>query len=124
MAESVSPFSVTNSDGTETTPVECSQPVPAMTGVFADYEVGEFYDELFDPCGRPRRESETLFSYLQRMARDDLKRRQLAADRSMLRLGITFNVYGDGEGTERIIPFDIVPRVLRHGGVGSSSNGG
>ncbi len=84
-------------------------------GVFADYHVGEFYDELFEPCGRPRRESETVFSYLQRMAGHDLKRRQLAADRSMLRLGITFNVYGDGEGTERIIPFDIVPRVLGAG---------
>jgi uncharacterized circularly permuted ATP-grasp superfamily protein len=83
-----------------------------MRGVFTDYQVGEFYDELFEPCGNPRRESETLFTYLQRMASDDLKRRQLAADRSMLRLGITFNVYGDGEGTERIIPFDIVPRVL------------
>ena len=95
--------------------VQTAAHVGPTTGVFADYQVGEFYDELFKPCGRPRRESETLFSYLQRMACDDLKRRQLAADRSMLRLGITFNVYGDGEGTERIIPFDIVPRVLGAG---------
>jgi uncharacterized circularly permuted ATP-grasp superfamily protein len=94
---------------------QTAEHVRPTTGVFADYQVGEFYDELFEPCGRPRRESETLFSYLQRMACDDLKRRQLAADRSMLRLGITFNVYGDGEGTERIIPFDIVPRVLGAG---------
>ena len=102
------------------TQIPAASQIPAMqtaqsarptTGVFADYHVGEHYDELFDPCGRPRRESETLFSYLQRMACDDLKRRQLAADRSMLRLGITFNVYGDGEGTERIFPFDIVPRI-------------
>jgi uncharacterized circularly permuted ATP-grasp superfamily protein len=92
--------------------VQTAEHIRPTTGVFADYQVGEFYDELFQPSGRPRRESETLFSYLQRMACDDLKRRQLAADRSMLRLGITFNVYGDGEGTERIIPFDIVPRVL------------
>jgi uncharacterized circularly permuted ATP-grasp superfamily protein len=83
-----------------------------MRGVFADYQVGEFYDELFEACGGPRRESETVVSYLQRITCEDLRRRQLAADRSMLRLGITFNVYGDGEGTERIIPFDIVPRVL------------
>jgi uncharacterized circularly permuted ATP-grasp superfamily protein len=88
------------------------EPTRPTTGVFADYQVGDYHDELFEPSGRPRRESETLFSYLQRMAVDDLKRRQLAADRSMLRLGITFNVYGDCEGTERIIPFDIVPRVL------------
>ncbi len=94
------------------TSIQTTEPTRPVTGVFADYHVGEFYDELFQPTGRPRRESETVFSYLQRMAFDDLKRRQLAADRSMLRLGITFNVYGDGEGTERIIPFDIVPRVL------------
>jgi uncharacterized circularly permuted ATP-grasp superfamily protein len=92
--------------------VQSAEATRPTRGVFADYHVGEFYDELFEPCGRPRRESETVFSYLQRMAGHDLKRRQLAADRSMLRLGITFNVYGDGEGTERIIPFDIVPRVL------------
>jgi uncharacterized circularly permuted ATP-grasp superfamily protein len=100
---------------TQVPSVQSAETARPMRGVFVDYQVGEFYDELFEPCGRPRRESETVFSYLQRMACDDLKRRQLAADRSMLRLGITFNVYGDGEGTERIIPFDIVPRVLGAG---------
>ena len=83
-----------------------------MTGAFVAYEVGDFYDELFEPPGHPRRECEVLFSHLQRLSPDDLQRRQLAADRSMLGLGITFNVYGDGQGTERIIPFDIVPRIL------------
>jgi len=86
-----------------------------MTGAFAGYEVGDFYDELFASDARPRRECEALHSHLQRLTPDDLKRRQLAAVRSMLRLGITFNVYGDGEGTERIIPFDIVPRILQIG---------
>ena len=75
--------------------------------------MGDFYDELFEPAGSPRRECEVLFSHLQRLSSDDLQRRQRAADRSMLGMGITFNVYGDGQGTERIIPFDIVPRILR-----------
>jgi uncharacterized circularly permuted ATP-grasp superfamily protein len=49
---------------------------------------------------------------MQTLSADDLARRQRAADRSMVQLGITFNVYGDQQGRERIIPFDIVPRII------------
>jgi uncharacterized circularly permuted ATP-grasp superfamily protein len=49
---------------------------------------------------------------MQSLSADDLVRRQRAADRSMVQLGITFNVYGDNQGRERIIPFDIVPRII------------
>ena len=52
---------------------------------------------------------------MQMMTADDLVRRQRAADRSMVQLGITFNVYGDSQGRERIIPFDIVPRIVPRG---------
>ena len=101
-----------------------ANPVPTgLTGSFAAYEVGDFYDELFEPAGCPRRECEVLFSHLQRLSSDDLQRRQRAADRSMLGMGITFNVYGDGQGTERIIPFDIVPRIFAPPS-GMSSNAG
>lgn len=43
---------------------------------------------------------------------DELERLKMAAERSMRRLGITFSVYGDQEGSERIIPFDICPRII------------
>ncbi len=126
MAESVSPSSATMNNPAEATSLANSavvglaaagngvaSPVPTgLTGSFAAYEVGDFYDELFEPAGCPRRECEVLFSHLQRLSSDDLQRRQRAADRSMLGMGITFNVYGDGQGTERIIPFDIVPRIF------------
>ena len=88
-----------------------SQVAPA-NGAFASYEVGEFYDEMFEPTNAPRADCYALYEQLQRLSADDLRRHQLAADRSMLRLGVTFNVYSDGQGTERIIPFDVVPRVL------------
>jgi uncharacterized circularly permuted ATP-grasp superfamily protein len=127
MAESVSPSSATMNKTVAALPLAANgivgqapagngvaSPVPTgLTGSFAAYEVGDFYDELFEPAGCPRRECEVLFSHLQRLSSDDLQRRQRAADRSMLGMGITFNVYGDGQGTERIIPFDIVPRILR-----------
>jgi uncharacterized circularly permuted ATP-grasp superfamily protein len=42
-----------------------------------------------------------------------MQRCQRAAERLLLQLGITFNVYGDSAGTERIFPFDLIPRILR-----------
>jgi len=42
----------------------------------------------------------------------ELLRRQQAAEQALLNLGITFNVYGDEAGAERIFPFDIVPRIV------------
>src|ERR1700760_3674022 len=41
-----------------------------------------------------------------------LQTRQAQAELLFRRTGITFNVYGDAEGAERLIPFDVVPRVL------------
>ena len=44
-----------------------------------------------------------------------LESRKLEAEHFFRRIGITFNVYGDAQGKERLIPFDIVPRVLTSG---------
>ena len=44
--------------------------------------------------------------------RGPLLRRQQSAERALLHMGITFNVYGDSAGTERIFPFDLVPRIV------------
>jgi uncharacterized circularly permuted ATP-grasp superfamily protein len=79
---------------------------------FSDYDRGGFYDEMFDGDGAPRSDCHPLFRRMLTMTSDDLARRQKAADRSMVQLGITFNVYGDTQGRERIIPFDIVPRII------------
>ncbi|MBL8852273.1 MAG: circularly permuted type 2 ATP-grasp protein [Planctomycetaceae bacterium] len=46
------------------------------------------------------------------LAPGDLRRRQEEIERALLRMGITFTVYGDQQGTERIFPFDIVPRIV------------
>jgi len=82
-------------------------------GVRSDrYDVGDFFDEMFDGEGEPWRHCRTLFERLWQLDGEELRRRQHAAERSMRRLGITFNVYGDQEGSERIIPFDICPRII------------
>lgn len=41
-----------------------------------------------------------------------MKRKQIAAEKALLNLGITFNVYGHNDGTEKIFPFDIIPRII------------
>ncbi len=79
---------------------------------FDAYEVGDFYDEMFDADRQPRPYYRALYDRFWQLKNEELGRRQLAAERSMRRLGITFSVYGDQEGSERIIPFDICPRII------------
>lgn len=62
--------------------------------------------------GRVRPEFAALGAWLAETPEPELRRRQLAAEATFRQLGITFAVYGDGDAAERIIPFDIVPRVF------------
>ena len=80
--------------------------------VWEDYVVGDSYDEMFESPGRPRAGCERLADRLAALYPDELTRRQNAAEVAMLNLGVTFNVYGDDAGTEKIFPFDVVPRVI------------
>ncbi len=79
---------------------------------FAEYEVGDFYDEVFTPAGRPRASAGTLVRNIESLPEGELLSRQQAAERALLHMGITFNVYGDQAETERIFPFDVVPRIV------------
>ncbi|MCL2449561.1 MAG: circularly permuted type 2 ATP-grasp protein [Polyangiaceae bacterium] len=76
------------------------------------YEPAPFYDEMFDPAGRPRSGCELLAKTLSVLPDADFLRRQRSAERSLLHAGITFNVYGHEQGTEKILPFDLVPRLV------------
>ncbi|MCU0877830.1 MAG: circularly permuted type 2 ATP-grasp protein [Pirellulaceae bacterium] len=79
---------------------------------FQTYETEGFYDELFAPDGTPRSRGEPLVRRLQTISMEDLQRRQKAAEMALLNMGITFAVYGHEAGTEKIWPFDIVPRII------------
>lgn len=79
---------------------------------FDDYQTDGFYDELFDADGRPRPAAEVLVRRINSLHPGELLRRQTAAETALMRMGITFNVYGDRQGAEKIFPFDIVPRVI------------
>ncbi|MDX1429432.1 MAG: circularly permuted type 2 ATP-grasp protein [Rhodothermales bacterium] len=83
--------------------------------LFTDYRLGDSYDEMFESDGVPRSTYAAIHGRLNQLDEWDLQQRQQAADVSFLNRGITFTVYGHQEGTEKIFPYDIVPRVLSYG---------
>jgi uncharacterized circularly permuted ATP-grasp superfamily protein len=76
------------------------------------YDCGGFYDEMFEADGSLRPGYRILGERLAGFAAGDVAAKQAAAERALYGLGITFNVYSDGAGTEKIFPFDIVPRIV------------
>lgn len=83
-----------------------------LNAPFSDYDTGGFYDEMFDEEGIPRGPAKLLASRLKSLSSGELQRRQKAADQALLNMGITFNVYGHQQGTEKIWPFDLIPRII------------
>src|ERR1700693_5086794 len=79
---------------------------------FEHYQIGPFFDEMFEAGCEPRAAARALVQLLETMTDGELQRRQQSAERALLHMGITFNVYGDSAGTERIFPFDLVPRIV------------
>lgn len=79
---------------------------------FRDYDPGDFFDELFAADGTPRPGAKLLVEKIESLPPGDLAMRQKAAEALLLKMGITFNVYGRQEGTEKIFPFDIIPRIV------------
>jgi uncharacterized circularly permuted ATP-grasp superfamily protein len=79
---------------------------------FNQYDPGDFYDELFEAKNRPRPEAALLIERINSLSIEELQQRQQAAQSALFKLGVTFNVYSDNQGTERILPFDIIPRTL------------
>ena len=67
---------------------------------------------MFDATGRPRPQYEELYQRLLDMPAETLFERQQAANLMFLNQGITFTVYGEEEGTERIWPYDLLPRII------------
>ncbi len=83
-----------------------------LPGLFGNYQLDGCFDEMFDGSGDPRPQYRALFGRLLELPAEDLRKRQREADTAFLQQGITFTVYGDHAGTERIFPYDLLPRVL------------
>lgn len=80
--------------------------------LFAQYDLNGAFDEMFAAEGSARQPYQRLFQRILQLAPEELYQRQKAADTSFLHQGITFTVYGANEGTERIFPYDLLPRII------------
>src|SRR5260221_13907396 len=78
------------------------------------YEPQEFFDEMFEGPGAVRAHYQPLRDELLKLSREVFEQRRREADVQFLYQGITFTVYSQAEGTERIFPFDLIPRVIPH----------
>ncbi|MFC3809877.1 circularly permuted type 2 ATP-grasp protein [Lacihabitans lacunae] len=79
---------------------------------FDSYETSHYFDELVGTNKKPRNGNEVIFDYLANLSFDELNFKQKSIDAAMMNMGITFNVYSEEGGTERIIPLDMIPRVI------------
>ena len=84
----------------------------AETTELTAYDLGGFWDEMFDADGRVREHYAPLARRLATLSAQDVTRRQLAAELSFQARGITFAVNQDPSGIEKIIPFDLIPRII------------
>ncbi|MEY2879339.1 MAG: hypothetical protein RLZZ15_1719 [Verrucomicrobiota bacterium] len=82
-----------------------------MSILNSHYELGHFFDEMLAADGvRPH--YRRLADRFGTLAPDEFDRRRAAVDLAFLRRGVTFTVYNDAQGTERIFPFDLIPRII------------
>jgi uncharacterized circularly permuted ATP-grasp superfamily protein len=91
--------------------------LPAQTTQFEraalkNYLLDHAYDEMFSGPGVLHPHYGPLLEHFSSLPADELRRRKQAADLNFLNQGITFTVYGRDEGTERIFPYDPVPRIV------------
>src|ERR1043165_2310129 len=79
---------------------------------FRDYDTDGFFDEMIGGDGLPRASVRHLAHNLEALPDGELIRRQKSADRALVQMGITFNVYGESAGVEKTLPFDLIPRII------------
>jgi uncharacterized circularly permuted ATP-grasp superfamily protein len=91
--------------------MSASHPV-ALEPLFGDYQLDQVFDEMRGPGGDLRQHYRAMAEQLASLPPGELQRRKQAADLAFLTQGITFTVYGRDEGTERIFPYDLLPRLI------------
>ncbi|QGJ69961.1 Circularly permuted type 2 ATP-grasp protein [Planctomycetales bacterium 10988] len=79
---------------------------------FDTYQCEKVFDEMFQNGGLPRTKTKPVVDRLERLVEGELERCQSNAQVTLRNMGITFNVYGQDAGIERIWPLDVVPRIL------------
>src|SRR5437016_224886 len=70
------------------------------------------WDELFAASGEPHAHCRPLVDRLGQLRADEFQQRRTGADLTFVNQGITFSVYSDRRGVEKIFPFDLIPRPV------------
>lgn len=83
-----------------------------VRGVLADYDPGGYFCEMMGGPDAPAHHTEQVRRHLARMSPGQLVRRARDAERELYNLGITFTVYAQATAIDRILPFDVIPRIL------------
>jgi uncharacterized circularly permuted ATP-grasp superfamily protein len=83
-----------------------------MNFTFDKYKTENFFDEMFAQNGDVKPGYDLFKKRVETLTSEEMMRRQVAAEKAMMAMGITFNVYSEGQGTERIMPVDIIPRIV------------
>ncbi len=89
-----------------------SDPARSATRSLKDYLLDNTYDEMFTEDGMVRPHYAEVLETFLNLPPEEIARRKRSVDLSFLTQGITFNVYGHGEGTEKIFPYDLLPRII------------
>src|SRR3954471_9659438 len=100
---------------TEPTMTAVAQSRLLIPPTFRNYRFDMAYDEMFEASNLARAHYQPLQRTLLGLAPEELRKSQQAADLTFLQEGITFTVYGSKEGTERIFPNDLIPRIIPAG---------
>ena len=77
-----------------------------------NYKTEGFFDEMFVEKDSVRPHYQNLLERLNELSVEEFHQKRQSVDLSFLRQGITFTVYGEKEGTEKIFPFDLIPRII------------
>ncbi|GMQ30925.1 circularly permuted type 2 ATP-grasp protein [Algoriphagus confluentis] len=76
------------------------------------YQSGEHYDEMFDSSGQIREHYQEFQQFLNKTSSKKMHQLQFSANKTQKAMGMTFNVYHDNQGLEKILHLDIIPRII------------
>lgn len=79
---------------------------------FLNYSVDDTFDEIILPNGQPRTGCHKLVETINGLPPGALKKHQYAIENLLKKMGVTFTVYSENEDIEKIIPFDVIPRII------------
>ncbi|EOZ95529.1 Protein containing domains DUF404, DUF407 [Indibacter alkaliphilus LW1] len=79
-----------------------------------NYHVGENFDEMFTEEGHCRAHYSEFLQQIKKKSSKKMSQLQFSANKTQVAMGMTFNVYHDNQGTEKILHLDIVPRIIPH----------